>query len=150
MAQGPAADLRYEPVVYTTASPGERLETACLLPSAESTDRSPLSVTPFLTIANRWRTMPRTYCLLTALKMNSALKDGAILRCDRSFRSDSTVLLAHRSSLSPPPDDLQPDLAQLFSNLHRDSVQRKIRRAERKGLHMWLGRQNRCSIRFMD
>ena len=36
--------------------------------------------------------------------------------------------------------DLRPDLDQLFRSLHKDSIQRKIRRAEREGLTYEVGR----------
>src|SRR6267154_90651 len=83
--------------------------------------------------------------------MNSALKDGAILRCDRSFRSDSTVLVGTpQQSISTTRLTFSP-ISRSFSAICTE-IQCKEKFAERsgKGLHIWLGRQNRCSIRFMD
>lgn len=38
--------------------------------------------------------------------------------------------------------DLRPTVASLYRNLHKNSTQRKIRRAEREGLHYQAGRSN--------
>ena len=44
--------------------------------------------------------------------------------------------------------DLQPSINQLFNNLHKDSTQRKIRRAEREGLSYEEGRSEELLDKF--
>ena len=46
--------------------------------------------------------------------------------------------------------DLRPDLDQLFRNLHKDSVQRRVRRAERAGIAHQRGRSMKLLKDFYD
>ena len=132
----------YEPVVYTTASPGERLENGvvCCRVQSRLTGRRLVSL-PFSDhcqpLADDAEDLP---ALLTALQDELCAKGWRYfevrplipLGLDGSGWHTAAVYLHHQI-------DLQPDLAQLFSNLHRDSVQRKIRRAEREGLTYLAG-----------
>ena len=46
--------------------------------------------------------------------------------------------------------DLQPTSSELFSNLHKDSTQRKIRRAEREGLTYDEGRSEELARQVLS
>lgn len=132
----------YEPVVVTTSSPSQRLENGLVFCRVESrlTGRRLVSV-PF-----------SDYCQPLANGADDlrvllgALQDEVSAKGLRYFEIRPLIPI----SVSSPnwhtaavylhhQIDLKPDLPTLYGNCHRDSVQRKIRRAEREGLTLNVG-----------
>jgi CelD/BcsL family acetyltransferase involved in cellulose biosynthesis len=127
----------YEPVVYTTASPNERLENGivCCRVQSRLTGRRLVSL-PFSDHCQPLAEDPEDLpALLNAIEGElcakgwrySEMRPLTPIGPNGSGWHTAAVYLHHQI-------DLQPDLAKLFSNLHRNSVQRKIRRAERERL----------------
>ncbi|HEX4922169.1 MAG TPA: GNAT family N-acetyltransferase, partial [Candidatus Bathyarchaeia archaeon] len=67
---------------------------------------------------------------------------GSLLRVPAGFRPSQTFCF-HRL-------DLRPSLQELFAKFHKDSVQRKIRRAEREGLTCAEGSSEELLNKFYD
>jgi CelD/BcsL family acetyltransferase involved in cellulose biosynthesis len=132
----------YQPAVLTTSPEGKRLENGLLFCIVESalTGRRAVSV-PF---SDYCQPLAETSEDLSALF--SAAEAEVKTQSWRYFEvrplvptgisrpnwQTSAVYLHHQV-------DLEPDVDVLFKNLHKDSVQRKIQRAEREGLRYETG-----------
>ncbi|HVB58106.1 MAG TPA: GNAT family N-acetyltransferase [Candidatus Acidoferrales bacterium] len=134
----------YEPIVYTTSPPSSELRNGVVFCQVESwlTGRRLVSL-PFsdhceplvddpqelpliLGALREGRERPQTWDYIEIRPLHHRdLKT--------SFHESTYDYAVHRL-------DLSPSLSQLFGNLHKDSTQRKIRRAEREGLRYEDGR----------
>jgi hypothetical protein len=134
----------YEPIAFTTTPPGAELQNAVVFCRVESwlTGRRLVSV-PFSDhcdpLANATRDL-RT--ILSALEKK--VRDER-LRYIEMRPTPALGLCAVGSCSSMYPYclhqiDLTPELNTLFANCHKNSIQRKIRRAEREGLTYAEGR----------
>lgn len=130
----------YEPIAFTTSAPDEDLENAIIFCRVES----------WLT-GKRLVSLPFSdYCELLiddAAKLRQlvgALETKAFeekwryielrpLDSTESFES-ATILSRSTQEYTYHRLDLTPDLDTIFRNFHKDSTQRKVRRAEREGL----------------
>jgi hypothetical protein len=138
----------YEPVAYTTSAPGTELANAWVFCRVRSwlTGRRLVSL-PF-----------SDHCDPLVDKPEHLQELSQVLRRERDERRwnyieyrplspESAVDGFRRSEMFCFHKlDLQPDLRELFRGLHKDSTQRKIRRAEREGLTCEEG----CSQRLLD
>jgi hypothetical protein len=141
----------YEPVVYTTSPSGVELRNGwafCCINSWLTGHR--LVSLPF---SDHCRPLVPDLrdldCLARALRQNQQRRKWKYIE----FRSPvaepvvpggfeaSAAFCLHRL-------DLHPALGELFQNLHKDSTQRKIRRAEREGLICEEGRSEEFLERF--
>jgi CelD/BcsL family acetyltransferase involved in cellulose biosynthesis len=140
----------YEPVAYTTSPPGTELRNALAfcqvkswltgcrlvsLPFSEYCDPlvdDPSDLQAILAQLNEDGIRSRTW---RYIEMRPMARYEAT---DSSYAS--TYEYAHHRL------DLGPSLSQLFSACHKDSTQRKIRRAEREGLRYEVG----CSELFLS
>ncbi len=133
----------YEPIGFTTCPPESELRNAAVFCRVDSrlTGRRLVSL-PFadhcdilvdgesdmsglrLALAEQMKTRKLRYIELRPIGPLPAVTQDTV--------GDSTYCL-HRL-------DLRPSVASLYRNLHKDSTQRKIRRAEREGLHYQAGR----------
>ena len=134
----------FEPIVFTTSAPLTELRTALLVAAVRSrlTGRRLISL-PFSDHCDALVDTPDEIRALSAavvaLQRENKwkyveLRPAASQRPAASFHAAQTFQL-HRL-------DLQRDSAALWRSFHRDSIQRKIRRAEREGLIYAEGRTN--------
>jgi lipid II:glycine glycyltransferase (peptidoglycan interpeptide bridge formation enzyme) len=132
----------YKPVVYTTAKPEEKLQNGLVLCEVESplTGRRLVSV-PFSDYCQPLADSHEDLCLLFKSVEEQVSHSGwryfevrplTPTGIARPNWQTSAVYLHHQI-------DLEPDIDAIYRNLHRDSVQRKIRRAERDGLKYAIG-----------
>lgn len=132
----------YKPVVYTTAALGEKLQNGLVLCEVESqlTGRRLVSV-PFSDYCQPLAQTRDDLCRLFKSVEEQVSRNGwryfevrplSPTGIARPKWQTSTVYLHHQI-------DLGPDIETLYQNLHKDSVQRKIRRAERDGLEYAVG-----------
>lgn len=126
----------YEPIVFTTSSPGEDLENGIVV----------CQVTSWLT-GHRLVSLPFSdHCQPLGQKADLQILMAAIeeeLRA-RKWRYAEVRPIAELELLGTNYHtsetychhqlDLTPDLEELFRSFHKNSIQRKIRRAERDGL----------------
>ena len=142
----------YQPVAYTTCLPDANLRSAWVFCRVNSwlTGRRLVSLPfsdhcdPLLSDAEEWEYLAqgleaerdKGYAYIEWRPRDSLLTIPA------GFRPSQTLCF-HRL-------DLRPGLQQLFNNFHKDSVQRKIRRAEREGLTCTEGRSEDLLSRFYD
>lgn len=133
----------YEPFVLTTATPGESLKDGVVLCRVKS----------WLT-GNRLVSLPFSdHCdslLNDSGDWHSFLDDLRAECQEQRYRYVEWRPLAQRQEWGPGVAesdsfcfhalDLRPGLQQIFDNFHKDSIQRKIRRAEREGLSYEKGR----------
>lgn len=143
----------YTSVAYTTSPPGEQLKNAILFCRVESwlTGRRLVSL-PFSDhcepLVDRFED----------LKLFEMAFDRQV--CDERMRY---VEIRPRSSFSGLGEffhshesfcfhelDLSPGVDQLFRNFHKDSTQRRIRKAEREGLYVEQGRSDSLRDQFYD
>jgi CelD/BcsL family acetyltransferase involved in cellulose biosynthesis len=135
----------YVPVAFTTSRPGEELRNGLVFSRVQS-----------------WLIRPRLVSLPFSDHADPLLDDPgelpgllAFLKCGQAERRWRSIELRPPDNPSTPtswPDfhdgrryflhrlDLRASLIDLFSGLHKDSIQRKIRRAEREGLVCQVGR----------
>ena len=137
---------QYEPIAFTTSAPSEELKNAIVFCAVRSwlTGRRLVSL-PFSDHCDPLVEDPEELRALVSFLERVRKDEGwkyveirpADFRMptDGAFREAGTYYL-HRLSLSP-------DLDHLLSSFHKDSVQRKIRRAEREGLDYQAGRSDR-------
>jgi len=141
----------YKPIAYTTSTPTEDLQDALLFCRVESwlTSRRLVSLPfsdhcdPLVNDADIGRKL-----LAEAGQQSRASKWSYIeIRPRRAFGDAGpnfkTVETYYLHEL-----DLSPNLDTLFRNLHKDSVRRKIRRAEREGLRYEEGRSKELLKNF--
>jgi CelD/BcsL family acetyltransferase involved in cellulose biosynthesis len=135
----------YNPVVFTTSAQGAKLENGLVFCEVESwlTGRRLVSL-PFSDHCEPLVEATDDYqVLLAGLQEQLQSKRWRYIEIRplysvqgdmRNFRASMTYCL-HQL-------DLNPDLENLFRRLHKDSIQRKIRRAEREGLTVEEGRSD--------
>ncbi|HTZ48935.1 MAG TPA: GNAT family N-acetyltransferase [Verrucomicrobiae bacterium] len=127
----------YSPVAYTTTPPGEPIADGLVVCCVESylTGKRLVSL-PFSDFCQPLASSPEGLAKLLAYIEQETRREGwnyfegrplSPLPVYGANWCVSETYLHHRI-------DLRPDVELLFSNLHRDSIQRKIRRAEREGL----------------
>jgi hypothetical protein len=145
---------RYEPVVLTTCAPGRKLTNGLAFCRINSwfTGRRLVSL-PFSDHCQPLVTSSEELeCLLWSLQRNPK-REGwryievrpidplePVLEMPRGFVKDK-VFYFHRL-------DLRPALDELFRSLHKNCVQRKIRRAEREALTYEEGRSDSLLAKF--
>ncbi len=133
----------YEPVVYTTTQPGAALENGLLACRVRSrfTGRRLVSL-PFSDHCDPLVDSPEDlasilYALQTIQK-DEKLKSVEIRPRGNDFGEWGQF--GEAESFCFHAIDLRPSLDELFRNLHKDSLQRKVRRAEREGVISKEGR----------
>jgi CelD/BcsL family acetyltransferase involved in cellulose biosynthesis len=141
----------YEPVVYTTSPPGTELKNGWVFCRIDSwlTGRRLVSL-PFSDHCDPLVQEPEElHSLAHQLRQEQELRQWKYIELrppapepviPDGFQVSETFAL-HKI-------DLQPTSSELFGNLHRDSTQRKIRRAEREGLTYDEGRSEELVDRF--
>ena len=141
----------YEPVVYTTSCPGAALRNGMVFCLVRSwlTGRRMISV-PFADhcdplIGNNEELREILECLHSQLRKQK-LKYIEIRPLRAGLATESCLgrsdVFCHHSL------DLGPDSATLFQGFHKNSIQRKIRRAEREGLGYESGNSESLLNRF--
>lgn len=127
----------YEPVVFTTCPPGAELTNGLVLCRVDSwlTGRRLVSV-PFSDHCEPLvQDEAQLHCLVSASKRELNVSGSKYFELRpvappsgvSTYLQEAEAFCLHRL-------DLTPGLDQLFHGLHKDCVQRKIRRAERAGL----------------
>ena len=127
----------YPVVGYTTSAPGEELENAMVFCRVESwvTGRRLVSL-PFSDhcepLVDRQEDLQ---ALITSLEEETRREKWRYVEVRPLTPIDAvTSLHSARMSYNFFELDLRPDLETIFGNLHKDSIQRKIRRAQREKL----------------
>jgi len=127
----------YEPIVYTTSAPGQCLENGLALCRIDSwlTGRRLVSL-PFSDhCAPLVRREEDLHILVGALQEESHSKRWRYIEMRPLEPLVAASPLIHPSAeYTLHQVDLRPDLDVLFGNLHKNSIQRKIKRAEREGV----------------
>jgi CelD/BcsL family acetyltransferase involved in cellulose biosynthesis len=133
----------YRCFAYTTSPPGRMLENAIVFCAVESwlTGKRLVSLPfsdhcePLVDHEDDWRAMAAA---IDRQSQNPHWRYLELrpLRTPRFFNALPHATIPYRFHKL----DLSPDLDTLFRNLHKDSIQRKIRRAEREGLLYREGR----------
>lgn len=127
----------YKPIAYTTSSSGEDLENALVFCQIESwlTGRRLVSL-PFSDHCEPLvRTDEERAVLTGALEQECRAGRWSYLEMRPLHPFEvATPLCQTRVSYAFHELDLGPSLDSIFSNFHKNSTQRKIRRAEREGL----------------
>lgn len=144
----------YEPVVYTTAAPGEDLASGLLLCRIKSwlTGHRMVSV-PFADHCQPLVDNGEDFRLLaTALEKDSE-REGwnyVELRPLYGFAADpeESGKFAETETFCFHKVDLRPDLDAIFRSFHKNCIQRKIQRAERVGLTYEEGRSESLLEKF--
>ncbi len=141
----------YEPLVLTSALPGEPMQEGIVL----------CRVSSWIT-GTRLVSLPfADHCepLLDHEHESREFSSWLRTECDRqrwkyvelrpmSWQESSDGILKTSSSFSFHTLDLSPSLEQIFGALHRDSVQRRILRAEKIGLAYEIGRSPDLQYEF--
>lgn len=143
----------FEPLAVTTAGPSEPLENGmvfCVVRSWLTGDR--LVSLPFSDhcepLVAHDGDFPALTSLIERLRQDRGLRyvqirsANATLDFERCF-SQTRGYYLHQI-------DLRPNLDDLFRRLHKDCVQRKIRRAEREGLQCEAGRSESLLMQLYD
>ena len=141
----------YEPVVFTTSSPGEELENGWVFCGIQSwlTGRRLVSL-PFSDhcepLENRENELHDmcSYLVEELRKANWNYIETRPIHSSRQFPADfreSDRFYLHTL-------DLHPEVDELFRSFHKNSVQRNIRRAEREGLTYEAGRNTSLLRKF--
>jgi CelD/BcsL family acetyltransferase involved in cellulose biosynthesis len=127
----------YEPVVYTTSPPSQRLENGLAFCRVESR----LTGCRLVSLPFSDYCQPLAEKATDLIALRTAIEDEVRTRGWRYFEVRPLVPIAmtspnwHTAAIYFHHQiDLQPEIATLLSNLHKNSIQRKIRRAEREGL----------------
>lgn len=128
---------RYQPVAYTTSPVGRRLESAVVFCEVKSwlTGRRLVSL-PFSDHCEPLVSGPeQSDALVAALEQEFRRGKWQYLEL-RPVREFKVATALHSATVPYTFHelDLGPDIPTLFSNCHKNSTQRKIRRAEREGL----------------
>jgi lipid II:glycine glycyltransferase (peptidoglycan interpeptide bridge formation enzyme) len=144
----------YEPIAFTTSAPGADLQNAAVFCKVESrlTGRRLVSV-PFSDHCDLLVDAPRDLTFIIT-SLEKKLRNDKILYIE-TRPTHSLDLLPQGSPYSTfnywrHHIDLTPSLDTLFANCHRDSTQRKIRRATREGLTVEKGRSELLLDCFYD
>ncbi|MBZ5539512.1 MAG: peptidoglycan bridge formation glycyltransferase FemA/FemB family protein [Acidobacteriia bacterium] len=141
----------YEPVAYTTTRPGTELENGLVFCRIDSwlTGRRLVSL-PFSDHCHPL--VDRQENLVSLLQGLQRIQVDERLKCIEIRPLESSTIewgnFAAAESVYLHKVDLRPSLEQLFRNLHKDSIQRKIRRAEREGLICEEGRSEALLSKF--
>lgn len=128
---------RYQPVVFTTSGPGLPLEDGLLFCRVDSwlTGKRLVSL-PFsdhcAPLIGRSGSLPRLFRAVEQDVRSEKLRYAEIRPLQPV--DVSATLPCSTYSYCLHQLDLTPDLSAIFANCHKDSTQRKIRRAEREGL----------------
>lgn len=132
----------YEPLAVTTCAPGESLTNVmvfCVVRSWLTGDR--LVSLPFSDHCEPLVTSSEEFGALTAfvedMRQAQGWKYVELRIADAAWQCDDTFSRAMTSWLHRL--DLRPDLDRLYRGLHKDCIQRKIRRAERERLSYEVG-----------
>jgi CelD/BcsL family acetyltransferase involved in cellulose biosynthesis len=133
----------YEVVGYTTSAPDEELENALIFARVESwlTGRRLVSL-PFSDHCEPLVDRPEDLqVLIAAVEKETRSKKWRYFEI-RPLKPTAIATSLHTTTTHYTFHelDLQPDLETIFQNLHKDSIQRKIRRAEREKLCYEEGR----------
>jgi hypothetical protein len=132
----------YRPVAFTTSRPSEGLENALLFCRISSPlTGSRLVALPFSDHCDALVGTPSELRTLFAAAEQELRKNGLNYVEMRPLHSldISTPLYQWKHEYRYHEIDLSPDLDTLFQNCHRDSIQRKVRRAEREDLTCRIG-----------
>jgi hypothetical protein len=135
---------KFKPVAFSTSAPSEELQDGLVFCRVDSwlTGKRLVSL-PFSDHCEPLLTDPAAFkSILSAVELE--VRRGRLLyaelrplhRLNESDRVRPSQLCCWHQL------DLKPDLQILYNNLHKDSVQRKIRRAEREGLTYEDGRSS--------
>lgn len=135
----------YEPLAFTTSPPGMELEDAVVFCDVKTwlTKRRLVSL-PFSDHCDVLVDHPeKLNTILAELKTRLFGTHLAYIEFRPATGLDTTVIGPHSAhQFCGHQLDLRPDLDVLLKNCHRDSTQRKIRRAEREGLLYQEGRSS--------
>jgi CelD/BcsL family acetyltransferase involved in cellulose biosynthesis len=135
----------YQVVGYTTSAPGEELENAMVFCRVESwlTGRRLVSL-PFSDHCEPLVDRQEDWQVLTAAVEEETRREKWRYFEIRPLtpKAIATSLHATTTHYTFHELDLQSDLETIFLNLHKDSIQRKIRRAEREKLQYEEGRSD--------
>ncbi len=132
----------YTPVAYTTSALGERLQNALVFCRVESwlTGRRLVSL-PFSDHCDPLvDTEEDAHLLMTAIEQEASREQWRYIEMRPTLQFEPSTSL-HRSTIRYTFHelDLTPDIDTLFRHCHKDSTQRKIRRAEREHLQYCEG-----------
>jgi hypothetical protein len=127
----------FQPIAYTTSSPGEDLENAMVFCPVESwlTGRRLVSL-PFSDHCEPLVDTVEDQDILTAALMRKVESERWSYLELRPLESFDVATSLPRTAVTYAFHqlDLWPDIDTIFSSFHKSSTQRKIRRAEREGL----------------
>ena len=143
----------YEPVVFTTSKPGEALQNGTVFCIVRSWLVSPRLVSlPFSDhVDPLLNSRSELLALVAELQFEQKSKSWTSIelrpQIDEEFAS-GWDLFHDGESYALHKIDLSPGIEQIFARFHRDSVQRRIRRAEREGLLYEEGRDERFLREF--
>jgi lipid II:glycine glycyltransferase (peptidoglycan interpeptide bridge formation enzyme) len=143
----------YSAIAYTTSAPGEELENAIVLCRVDSwlTGKRLVSL-PFSDHCE-----PLVECREELQTLTAGLEEE--MRASKSryieLRPLTPIKIESRLQLTLTPYafhriDLSPGIETLFKNLHKDSIQRKIMRAQREGLSYEEGRSEPLLDEFYE
>jgi len=141
----------YEPVAFSTSSPAVDLTNAVVLCRIRSwlTARRMVAL-PFADHCEPLVEHPEDQTAICG-ELQHAVDDGTWKFVElRTRNSSDLAALAARVSASYCLHtlDLRPPLTDLFRALHKDCIQRKIRRAEREALSLEQGRSDELVAKF--
>jgi CelD/BcsL family acetyltransferase involved in cellulose biosynthesis len=143
----------YEPIAVTTAHPSEPLSSAmvfCLVKSWLTGDR--LVSLPFSDHCEPLVTQSWELSVLTrfveALRNTQRWKYVQIRSANAALNSGG--LLKHTTTYCLHRLDLRPSLDDLYRGLHKDCIQRKLRRAEREGVVCEVGQSEILLAQFYE
>jgi hypothetical protein len=134
----------YEPVAYTTSPPAERLANAVVVSSVRSWLTGSRLVSG--AFADHCDPLFTSQADLHASieAMHGDVRRGALKYLElrpTTDAIDSPGLVAHQRYYHHVLD-LRPPIDALLAGCHKDSIQRKIRRAQRESLRIEMGRSN--------
>jgi Acetyltransferase (GNAT) domain len=144
----------YEPVVYTTAPPGNELSNGIVLCRVKSwlTGFRMVSV-PFSDHCQPLVDSPRSLDdLITSLEISQQRERWKYFelrpRPEQDSQDNAYKNLSKSESYFLHSLDMRPDLSKIFLGFHKSCVQRKIHRAEREGLTTEEGRSQELLDKF--
>lgn len=140
----------YEPAVVTTSPPGDALADGLVFCRVSSwlTGRRYVSL-PFSDHCDVLASATGdTNCLLGAWAGDLQKRHGKYAEIRTVYSLPGRVDFHKTQEFYLHKLDLRPPLEELFGNLHKSSIQRKIRRAEREGLTLEEGRSEAISDEF--
>jgi hypothetical protein len=133
----------YEPVVFTTSPPGEQLSNGVVFCRVTSwlTGRRIVSL-PFSDHCEPLAGSPEAAAELIARLQQQEAAGGwhSIEIRPRTMNAEGIAGFAPAESYWLHEIDLRPGTAELFERMHNDGIQRKVKRAEREGLHEEKGK----------